>query len=195
MHKKKKPQKLFSTFGASSLLSVKTSPWKTAQKISIFQGIKQWTKFCQIWASNSYRKSWRMFQHSNDFLSYFVMKWKVAVYMQVCNANLADKKADNILAAFLSSLLNKNLYIFYHEMRFYTVLCVRISAWMKRRRTKESTKEYLFFTLQQLRLQFQQVRLLVKQQLQNNCGQALKQSTFHKLNWRLQSLKCGRGSR
>lgn len=48
--------------------------------------------------------------------------------MQVCNANLADKKADNILAAFLSSLLNKNLYIFYHEMRFYTVLCVRISA-------------------------------------------------------------------
>ena len=80
------------------------------------------------------------------------MKWKVAVYMQVYNANLADKKADNIqaaflsnsyiLAAFLASLLNKNLYIFYHEMRFFTVLCVKISAWMKRR-IKESTKEYI----------------------------------------------------
>ena len=48
-----------------------------------------------------------MFQHSNDFLSYFEMKWKVAVYMQVCNANLADKKADNILAAFLSNSYKK----------------------------------------------------------------------------------------
>ena len=78
------------------------------------------------------------------------MKWKVAVYIQVCNANLADKKADNILtaflsnsyilAAFLASLLNKNLYIFYHEMRFFTVLCEKISAWMKRQ-IKESAEE------------------------------------------------------
>ena len=42
--------------------------------------------------------------------------------MQVCNANLADKKADNILAAFLSRLLQNFLVIFYHEIRIDAVL-------------------------------------------------------------------------
>ena len=48
--------------------------------------------------------------------------------MQVCNANLADKKADNILAAFLSRLLQNFLVIFYHEIRIDAVLCVKISV-------------------------------------------------------------------
>ena len=47
----------------------------------------------------------------------------------------------------IQSPVYKFMFTFYHEMRFYTVLCVKISAWMKRRRTKESTKEYLDFLL------------------------------------------------
>ena len=44
------------------------------------------------------------------------------------------------------------MMIFYHEMRFYTVLCVKISAIIITRITMASTKEYLDFVLEQLSL-------------------------------------------
>ena len=44
------------------------------------------------------------------------------------------------------------MMIFYHEMRFYTLFCVKISAIIITRITMASTKEYLDFVLEQLSL-------------------------------------------
>ena len=85
-------------------ISVKTSPWKTAQKISIFK------------ASNN------------------------------------EPSFARILSAFYQASCKKYMMIFYHEMRFYTLFCIKISVIIITRITMESTKEYLDFVLEQLSL-------------------------------------------